>query len=663
MGTELCTNLREALLREWLETNGLGGYASSTVAGANTRRYHGLLVAAMHPPLGRRLLLSKLEDEWVVDGHRTPLSCNVYAGTVHPRGHEKIVEFRLDPFPTWTFDVGGARVEKSIFLVHGEHTVVVCYRLLPGGAAEALLELSPLLAYRNFHSLTHENASLDPRIRWQDGRLALTPYSDLPTMWIEGGAERVEAMGYWYRNFEFPRDAELGVEFREDVFCPCRLVYRLHAGQEVAFVATLESVARPDAAALRAREIERRRAAATVEGLTAPDPALEALSLASESFLVRRGESGASVIAGYPWLAEWGMDASLALPGLTLARKRPDEARRILLTLSAARDRMVIPNYFMDDREDVSFESAIASLCFIRALAEYYAATGDVEGLRTGLYRAASDVLRAYASGSREGIRLDDDGLLIVGGPGLQLTWMEARVDRSSVVPRRGKAVEVNALWYSAHLDVAELARAAGLAADAATFTSEATRIGDAFNRAFWNEARHCLFDAVDAEGRDASLRPNQIIAVSLRHSPLARDKQLAVVEAVREHLLTPFGLRTLASGEPGYVGIYSGNATVRDAAYHNGTVWPFLIGPFVEAWLRVRGVTPQSASEADGFVRPLVEWATSVGLGQIPELFDGDPPHKPRGCIAQAVSVGEVLRAWQLVKRAKSGETGAFAG
>jgi predicted glycogen debranching enzyme len=649
LGQESCADLREGLYREWLETNGLGGYASGTVAGANTRRHHGLLVAAMRPPLGRHVLLSKLEDEIVVDGHRAALSCNVYAGTIHPRGHERIVEFRLDPFPTWVFEVDGSRVEKSVFLVHGEHTVVVQYRLVPGGATEALLELSPLLAFRDFHALTHENASLDARVRFQEGRVVLAPYPGLPALSIEPGAERVEAMGYWYRNLELPREAETGADYREDVFCPCRLVHRLQADRDVAFVATLEASARPPAAALRAREIERRRAAAAVPGATAADPALEALSLAADAFLVRRGESGRSVIAGYPWLAEWGADASIAVAGLTAARGRAEEGRHVLLGLAAARNPMVIPSFFTDDQDGAHYDSAIASLCFVRAVREHFAATGDAEPLRGGLHRAVADVLRAYSSGGRPGIRRDEDGLLAIGGPGLQLTWMEARIDRASVVPRRAKPVEVNALWYAAHVDAAETARAVGLSADAAAYTAEAARIGEAFDAAFWNEARACLFDAVDEGGRDGSLRPNQIYAVALRHSPLSREKQIAVVEAVRRDLLAPLGLRTLAASEPGYVGIYSGSAAVRDAAYANGTLWPFLVGPFVEAHLRVHGDTADARREARSFLQPLVDWMSGPGLGQLPELFDGDPPHKPRGCIAHATSVAEVLRAWRL--------------
>ncbi len=648
LGRESCADLHEGLQREWLETNGLGGYASGTVAGANTRRHHGLLVAAMRPPLGRHVLLAKIEDEIVVDGHRAPLSCNAYAGTVHPRGHERIVEFRTDPFPTWVFDVDGTRIEKSVFLVHGEHTIVVQYRLLPGPATEALLELSPLLAFRDFHALTHENASLDPRVRWQEGRVVLAPYPGLPTLSIEPGAERVEATGYWYRNLELQREAEAGSDYREDVFCPCRLVYRLRADQEAAFVATLEPAARPLASELRAREIERRRAAAAIPNV-ASDATLDALSLAADAFIVRRGESGCSVIAGYPWLAEWGMDASLALAGLTTSRGRAEDGRRVLLGLAAARSPMVIPNFFTDDQSAPNYDSAIASLCFVRAVGEWFAATGDAETVRAGLYRAVVDVLRAYATGGRPGIRRDAEGLLAVGGPGQQLTWMEARIDRAAVVPRRAKAVEVNALWYAAHHDAADLARAAGLSADADGHLAEASRIGESFERAFWNEARQCLFDAVDGDGRDASLRPNQIFAVAQRHSPLSREKQAAVVAAAREHLLTPFGLRTLAASEPGYAGIYSGNAAVRDAAYANGTVWPFLVGPFVEAHLRVSGDTEAARVEAKTFLQPLVDWMSGPGLGQLPELFDGDPPHKPRGCIAQATSVAEVLRAWCL--------------
>ncbi len=638
---------------EWLETNGLGGFASGTVSGANTRRYHGLLVAATRPPVGRFVLLSKLEEELSVGGHRTALSCNIYPGTVHPRGHDRLIEFRLDPFPTWTFDVGGVRLEKRIFLVHGENTMVALYRLVEGSAPvpdDAMLELSPLLAFRGFHTLTHENATLDPKVRTQQGRIAFSPYGGLPTLHVEAGAERIEAASYWYRNLEYPREAERGLDYREDLFCPCRLVYRLRRGEEVACVATLEPTPRLDASVLRAREVERRRLAASLSGSRPNAPEMEALSLAADAFFVRRGEVGTSVIAGYPWFTDRGRDALLSLPGLALERGRTQEARSVLLTLGSAMKDGLIPSTFSEDSGRPEFHSVDTSLWFVRAAAEYVASTGDLETLRTRLYPAVRDILGSYREGSLEGIRAAADGLLEASEPGRELTWMEIKVGERALQPRSGKAVEVNALWYSAHADAAALARKVGEEQDSEDFAGEARRIAESFQQTFWNPSRGCLFDVVDGERRDAALRPNQIYAAGLPHSPLTPDQRRAVVVAVRDQLLTPYGLRSLGPLEAGYLGIYSGDQRARDAAYHQGSVWPFLIGPFVSAYLRVFGGAAETRREAEGFVRPLLDWLMGPGLGQLPEIFDGDPPHKPRGCTAQSWSVAEVLRAYRLV-------------
>lgn len=642
----ICHNLDLACRREWLETNGIGGYASSTIIALNTRRYHGLLVAAMKPPVGRAVLLSKIDETLVVDGYRVELSCNRYPGVIHPQGHLHLKEFRDDPFPIFVYEVDGCVLEKSVFMVHGENSTVIQYRLdVPQGVppGTCMLELRPLIAFRDYHGLTHENGALNPSLDIGAGSVRVRPYPDLPSLYLTHTDGEVHPAGYWYRNFEYAMEQQRGLDYREDLFQPFVLALDLTRDSCAAVIASTErhDIARAQEA--RAAEIQRRR---KIQVSAPPqNPFLADLALAADQFIVRRDQLH-SVIAGYHWFSDWGRDTMIALPGLTLLTGRPEVAQSILLAFAAHVDHGMLPNRFPDAGETPEYNTVDATLWFFEAVRAYVAHTSGHEFVRAQLYTVLVDVIWWHERGTRYGIHVDDDGLLLAGEAGVQLTWMDAKAGDWVVTPRHGKPVEIQALWYNALRFMEDLARGFGLEDDRAHFKESADRAQRAFPGLFWNESSGCLYDVVDGEIHDSSIRPNQIFAVSLHHKMLPPEQAKSVVETVERRLLTPYGLRTLAPGDPQYRGRYEGDVQSRDAAYHQGTVWPWLLGPFIRAYLEVHGRSPNARRQAAKWLEQLERYMNDEGVGQIPEIFDGDAPHRSGGCIAQAWSVAELLRA-----------------
>ncbi|HUB81234.1 MAG TPA: amylo-alpha-1,6-glucosidase [Bryobacteraceae bacterium] len=632
----ICRDLDRASRREWLETNGLGGYASSTVCGMNTRRYHGLLVAATKPPLGRIVLLAKLEEVLFLNGKGYQLSVNRYPGVVHPDGYLYLKEFRLDPFPTFVYQIEGVEIAKSIFMPRGENTTVIQYELL--GAAECCrLELRPLIAFRDYHATTHENSALDGTLHRDGGCLRLAPYGGLPSLYLAHDASGVLESAEWYRNFEYDRERERGLDFREDLFHPCTLVADLHAPKRLTVIASTEPCS--------LGQVEGWRQARCNRPAPGGRPFASALTRAAGQFLVRRGEWN-SVIAGYHWFGDWGRDTMIALPGLTLATGLPQVARGILRAFAGVVDRGMLPNRFPDSGEAPEYNSVDSTLWFFEAVRAYVEQTGDLDFVRDRLYGVLADIVAWHERGTRYGIRMGKDGLLNAGEPGTQLTWMDARVDGRPVTPRCGLAVELQALWYNALRVMEDLARRFAQRPECSHYGELADRARGSFAPVFWNESANCLFDVVNGEDRDASIRPNQILAVSLTHTMLPPDMAARVVAAVERHLLTPFGLRTLAPSDPRYRGRYEGGPASRDAAYHQGTVWPWLLGPFLTAYIETHGRTAEALEQAGKWAAPLARYIEDEGAGQLPEVFEGDVPHRAGGCIAQAWTVGELLRA-----------------
>lgn len=635
--------------REWLEANGLGGYAMSTVSGGNTRRYHGLLVAATKPPVSRMVLLSELEETLLVNGRRIDLSTNRFPGVTHPEGFRFLSAFRKDTFPTFTWDVDGVVLEKEVFMPHGENAVCVVWRLVNAGndAGPIGLEVRPLVAFRDFHALTHENDALNRRIEIAEGSVAIRPYEGLPPLFLAHNGT-VQNAGDWYRSFEYEEERARGFDFREDLWHPFSLSFTFEeisggpaARREATVIASTSPHTASDLQLLRKSELSRR---AQLTGNAPPDPFFSKLLLAADQFLVARGEL-TTVIAGYPWFSDWGRDSMIALPGLTLATGRFGAAREILLTFSEHVDQGMLPNRFPDARDEPEYHAVDATLWYFEAVRQYVEATGDIAFVGDRLFRVLSDIVAWHERGTRYGIRVSADGLLEWNAAGEALTWMDARVGGRPVTPREGKPVEIQALWFNALCTMSDFARRIGEKISAKGFAERAELCRCSFLRLFPDEIGGGLVDCVDGASRDRSIRPNQLLAVSLHHSMVSDPLARRVLATVEEHLLTRFGLRTLSPRDPAYRGRCEGGPEERDSAYHQGTVWPWLIGPYATAFRRVNGAGPRTAKAMRELLAPLGRFLLGDGLGQLPEIFDGDAPHRPRGCVAQAWSVAEVLR------------------
>jgi predicted glycogen debranching enzyme len=639
----VCTSEAEAMSREWLETNGIGGFASSTIAGINTRRYHALLTAATKPPVGRMILLSKIEELLIVNGQRFELSANQYPGTVQPRGFLFLTGFRLDPFPVFTFAAAGVELEKTIFMVHGENTTAIEYRVLsaPPGATISL-ELLPLVAFRDYHSLTHQNSALRRSFINEAGRLSFQPYDGVPELHLAHNARSMTETGYWYSNFEYTVERERGLDFQEDLFNPCSLTFDLQTGSAVV-IASTEPHRSNEFDGLRACEIQRRKAIEMACSIG--DPLARQLTAAADQFIVSRGEHK-TIIAGYPWFSDWGRDSMISLPGLTLATGRFDIARHLLRTFARSVDRGMLPNRFPDVGEQPEYNTVDATLWFFEAARAYTEYTGDFDFVQRELYSVLADIITWHVRGTRYAIRMDSSGLLYAGEPGVQLTWMDAKVGDWVVTPRHGKPVEIQALWYNALRTMEDFARRLGDEAGQKKSANMATLARWSFNRTFWNHNAGCLYDVTNGGPPDASIRPNQIFAVSLHYSMLTQDAMSQVVDVVERELLTPLGLRTLAAGDRRYRPRYQGDVQSRDSAYHQGTVWPWLMGAFVTAYIRSHGGSAAAREHCAELIARFASHLNEAGLAQVSEIFDAEPPHTARGCFAQAWSVAELLRA-----------------
>jgi predicted glycogen debranching enzyme len=664
IGTEICTNFEAASSREWLETNGIGGFASSTISGANSRRYHALLTAATRPPLGRVAMLSKFEETLIIDGETFELSANQYPNAVHPQGYKYLQSFRLDPFPIWTFEVEGVPLEKKIFMVHGENTVVCQWQIkqegekrregeeeiiepsaLAGRFSEKQnlkiqLELKPLLAFRDYHHLRQATADFNTDIQIADRIVSVNPSAEMPALFFTHNALKIEKTSCWYRDFEYALEKERGFDFRENLFQPFALKFDLSAAASVIASTKIDEVY--EVAHLEAAEIARREALIEIAG--AKDDLTKQLVLAADQFIVSRGE-GQTVIAGYHWFSDWGRDTMIALAGLTLATNQTEIAKNILLEFSKHISQGMIPNRFPDAGDEAEYNTVDATLWYFEAIRAYAEKTGDYDFVYENLYQKLAEIIVWHLRGTRYQIHVDTDGLLYAGEEGAQLTWMDAKIGDWVVTPRIGKPVEIQALWYNALKIMADFARRFGDEQDRGRYEAMAELAKQSFNAVFWNDAEDCLFDVVINGRRDGAVRPNQILAVSLPYTMLSIGRAQKIVEKVDRELLTPFGLRSLSPKDPDYRPVYTGTPLERDSAYHQGTVWGWLTGAFVDAYRRVYPNGNQTEKRVEEILSGFKNHLREAGTGQISEIFDADPPHAPRGCIAQAWSVAEVLR------------------
>ena len=661
-GRALCGDLAQAERREWWLANGLGGYAAGTVAGTLTRRYHGLLIAPVRPPLDRWLVFAKA-DATLVDGEREiPLFGNRWAGgVVHPSGPVHLESFRLEGrMPVWRYAIGNLVLEQRIWLEPGAHTSYVAWRLVTTSAGrDAQLRVRLLVNGRDHHSRTQMD-QFQPMIAAPDSALRRVQTPDFTLrLWAVGGVI-VDDVN-WFENFDLPIEHERGLAHRDHHLCLGEAVLPLRPGVWAGVIASLhDEVSLDFDAALRrflGREVEllTQAEARTPELRRAPDWVRQ-LVLAADSFLFARPlpdlPEGESVIAGYPWFGDWGRDTMIALPGLTLATGRAEIARRILLTFARFTDRGMLPNLFPAAGEPLAYNTADAALWYVEAWRAYVEASSDAETLAKA-FPVLQEIIAWHVTGARYSIGMDpNDGLLRAGEPGTQLTWMDAKVGDWVVTPRIGKPVEINALWYNALCSVAGFARQLGQSP--AFYDDLADQARQGFRR-FVKPDGEGLFDVLDgSDGDDARIRPNQIFAVSLPHSPLDHTARQAVVRVCGRELLTSYGLRSLAPRHAEFRPYYRGDVRERDGGYHQGPVWTWLLGHYALAEYQIHG----DAAAAQAWLEPIRDHLCDAGLGTVSEIFDGAPPHHPRGAPAQAWSAACVLEAWQRLERLK-GEHG----
>lgn len=637
--------LDHLLEREWLVTNGLGGYAAGTLCGTNTRRYHGLLVAATEPPAGRRVRLANMIEEIVVEGTRYDLSTNEYRdGTLHPQGWGRLSSFRLvGNRPEFVFRTGDIQLIKTVWMDRGANRTWVSYRVEGGGEVE--LRILPLVTDREFHAETRAAALGEFVLDGTDRQLTIGRNGErVLTLTAERDFE-IESEGEWFWEVAHRRERERGFDFVEDLWCPGTVRVRLGEGDSFALAASADEGDSGGATASLAA-YDRRQEELT-EGMT--DNVAKRLALAADQFLVARGEREVgTVIAGYHWFGDWGRDTMIALPGLALPTGRAAEMREILLEYGNYLDGGMIPNRFPDFGTEPAYNTVDATLWWFEAVARYVEATADHTVLDELLMKMLN-VVEEHDKGTRFGIGVDpEDGLLRAGEPGVQLTWMDAKVGDWVVTPRIGKPVEINALWYSALRSLESWLERVGL--NHRKTREKADAVAVSFRKRFWNPRTGHLNDVVDGPGGDdPALRPNQLLALSLAHPLLHGEIARSVVTSVRDGLLTEYGLRTLAADHPDYAARYEGGPVERDGGYHQGTVWPWPIGAYVDAHLHAFG----TADGLEGVLDGLLESLDAAGMGSISEIYDGDAPRRPDGCVAQAWSVAEVLRAYERLRTA----------
>ena len=640
---DACRDFSVSSKLEWIEANGTGGFAMGTVAGVNTRRYHGLLVGALRPPVDRHVLLSKVEEVLRVDERDHDLGTSQYPGVVAPQGYRALDGFRVDPFPTWTYACDATILEKRLFMMRGKQAVVLQYT----SNRPCKLRVRPFLAYRNFHALTHLNSTLDRRVTHtrsspNAATLRIAPYDGLPTLSIHHSGAALDDGACWYRATEYLAELDRGLDFREDLYCTGIIEFAVDPRRPAWIVATIDKNGDWDYRRVASEEaVEREARRSTAEGSF-----VARLENAANSFRARRADGSPTIIAGYPWFVDWGRDTMIALPGLLIARRLLDEARDVLTGFLERLDHGLIPNRFVDGSDPPEYNTADATLWMFHAVQEYVRAGGNRRWARDTFYPRAKEVIAWHERGTHYGIRVDPgDALLVSGDAGTQLTWMDAKVGDCVVTARSGKAVEINALWLNALRFLEELAAEYRDAEYAAELNVKANRVQHSLARDFWNGQAGCLYDVLLPDGPDARIRPNQIFAVSLPYSALTNEQSKSVVRVVERDLLTPYGLRTLARGDPQYQPRYGGDPSSRDSAYHQGTVWPWLLGPFVTGYLNAFGRTSANRAYVRSLLVPLEAHLDEACLGQVSEVFDAEPPHRPGGAPAQAWSVAELLR------------------
>lgn len=633
------THLRDyaaAIQNEWLETNGLGGWSSSSIIGCNTRRYHGLLVAATVPPAERTVLLSKLDETVIINSERFELGVNDYGEVIHPDGNQFLKNFNKELFPHWIYEVNGLQIKKTIAMIHEENTVVIIYDVVKAKKVFKL-ELLPLMAGRFYHSLQHAGPQMHWDVEFKNGQFHNKPDAELD-VYISIPGSTYQHTPRWFNNFKYAVEEYRGQDFTEDLFNHGIFSVQLKKGDSLGIIVSTEDAKERDAHDLLAKESLRRQLLLNDQ----PDnETIQQLVLAADQFIVKRGEGLKTVIAGYHWFTDWGRDTMISLPGLCLSTGRYGDARKILTAFAGSVSQGMLPNRFQDNGQAPEYNNVDGTLWYFIAIYKYLQATNEIRFVLDEILPVLKDIIEWHHKGTRYHIHDEEDGLLYSGEEGVQLTWMDAKVGDWVVTPRRGKAVEIQALWYNALRIYENLLTLNHEEIQAAVIAKKAELARSSFQKQFWNAETNCLYDVIEGDMKDKSIRPNQLFAISLPYPLVGGKKAKAVLKIVEEKLYTQVGLKSLPADDSRYIGIYGGDAMQRDSSYHQGTVWSWLLGAYVDAIMKVDGKSIRAKKVIDAFKYHLNEGC----IGSVSEIFDADVPHHPRGCIAQAWGVAEVLR------------------
>jgi len=648
-------NFAAATQYEWLETNGLGGWSSSTIIHANTRRYHGLLVAATNPPAERTVLLSKLDETIAIDDKRIELGSNLYDGNViHPAGNKYLKSFGKELFPEWIYEVAGVQLKKTIAMIHGENTVVILYEAIKA-TKKFTLDLLPLMAGRFYHTLQHAGPQMHWDVDFENGIFHNQPDGNL-NVYISLPGSSYNHAPRWFNNFKYNVEEYRGLDYTEDLFNHGVISIELKKGDSIGIIISTEDPSVRNAHELLAKESLRRQELLNEQP---QDETLQQLVLAADQFIVRRdivlaensqvsplGKDleGATVIAGYHWFTDWGRDTMISLPGLCLSTGRFDDAIKILSAFAKSVSMGMLPNRFQDNNEPPEYNNVDGTLWYFVAVYKYLQASNDKKFVLNEILPVLKEIIDWHFKGTRYNIHVDEDGLLYAGETGQQLTWMDARIGTWVVTPRMGKPVEIQALWYNALKIYAALLQLNKEKSGAGIIELAATKAKESFDKLFWYAEGNYLYDVIDENGiLNAELRPNQLFAISLPFTLLDGDKAKKVLQVVTEKLYTPVGLKSLPADDVHYIHQYGGDQWHRDSAYHEGTVWSWLLGAYVDAVMKVHGAKGKTIAQK--IISEFKYHLNEGCIGSVSEIFDADAPHHPRGCIAQAWGVAEVLR------------------
>jgi len=636
--TTVLQNFEAAIQHEWLETNGLGGWSGSSIIGCHTRRYHGLLVAATVPPAERMSLVSKLDETLVINGERFELGTNHYGDTIYPQGFRHATNFNRGLFPVFTYNAGHVQLQKTIAMVHGENTVVVVYQVV-NAAAPFTMELLPLLSVRGYHSLMHANNAINQQASFNNHIFTVKAYNDTPPVFIKVPGASFHANPQWFYNFNYSTEKYRGLDYTEDLFSHGKFSVTLQGGDTLGIVIAADDPQYKDALELLLTEEKRKRNLLSGQ----PDnETIQELVLAADQFIVNRGQDLKTIIAGYHWFTDWGRDTMISLPGLTLCTGRYEDAKKILSAFAKSISMGMLPNRFQDNGEPPEYNNVDGTLWYFIAVFKYLEATNDQQFVLQEILPSLKDIIDWHFKGTRYHIHVDEDGLLYAGESGQQLTWMDARIGEWVVTPRMGKPVEIQALWYNALKIFSALLQLNNQPHDAFVVNGSAEKLKESFNQRFWYAEGNYLYDCINENGNAVNeLRPNQLFAISLPYALIEGEKAKAVLQVTEAQLYTPVGLRSLNANDIHYVPVYGGDAWHRDSSYHQGTVWSWLLGPYIDVIIKVDGAKDKAVQVIENFKYHLNE----ACIGSVSEIFDATAPHHPRGCVAQAWGVAEVLR------------------